>query len=175
MDAVQLGNSLVGIAGEYYVCAEICRRGNLALITPKNNPLYDVVATNPRGTRSIAIQVKTRSPRNTQGWKFGQNMASEKGNRELYVVLVSLGPAGSSPEFFVYQFDDLARRVARHFERYLGKKKRDGTDRKDPGFRWFDTKNFEEDDRSRKNCWDLIQRALHDDNTEALRKIAPLE
>ncbi len=33
-------NSMIGNAGEYYVCAELCKRNILALITPKNNPLF---------------------------------------------------------------------------------------------------------------------------------------
>jgi len=40
-------NSMIGNAGEYYVCAELCRRNILTLITPKNNPLFDVVASDP--------------------------------------------------------------------------------------------------------------------------------
>ena len=40
-------NSMIGNAGEYYVCAELCRRNILALITPKNNPLFDIVASDP--------------------------------------------------------------------------------------------------------------------------------
>src|SRR6266516_3431533 len=63
-------NNLVGTAGEYYVCAELCRMGYLALLTPKNNPLFDVVATNVDGTTSVSIQVKTRSVDNNQGWKL---------------------------------------------------------------------------------------------------------
>lgn len=31
-------NNLVGTAGEYFVCAELCRIGYVALLTPKNNP-----------------------------------------------------------------------------------------------------------------------------------------
>src|SRR6266576_4439837 len=60
-------NTLTGTAGEYYVCAELCRLGYLALLTPKNNPLFDVVVTNVNGTNSVSIQVKTRSVGNKQG------------------------------------------------------------------------------------------------------------
>src|SRR6266581_4445375 len=67
-------NTLIGTAGEYYVCAELCRLGYLALLTPKNNPLFDVVVTNVDGTTSISIQVKTRSVRNKQGWKLNKEV-----------------------------------------------------------------------------------------------------
>lgn len=71
-------NNLVGTAGEYYVCAELCRRGYLALLTPKNNPVFDAVATSTDGSKLIPIQVKTRSIRNKQGWKLGADMESEE-------------------------------------------------------------------------------------------------
>ena len=48
-------NSMIGNAGEYFVCAELCKRNILALITPKNNPLFDIIASNPEGKRSVQI------------------------------------------------------------------------------------------------------------------------
>jgi len=60
----------------YYVCAELCRRNILALITPKNNPLFDIVASDPEGKRSVQIQVKTMSINNKQGWKLGVNIVN---------------------------------------------------------------------------------------------------
>jgi hypothetical protein len=66
-----LSKNLIGAAGEYYVCAELCRRGVLALVTPKNNEIFDVLASDTFGQRTISIQVKTMAIANTQGWKFG--------------------------------------------------------------------------------------------------------
>lgn len=64
-------NNLVGVTGEYFVCTELGKRGILALFTPKNNPLFDVVAVCPDSSRTVTIQVKTMSERNNQGWKLG--------------------------------------------------------------------------------------------------------
>src|SRR3989442_5656282 len=83
-------NNLVGTAGEYYVCAELCMRGYLALLTPKNNPLFDVVATDADGKRAVSIQVKTRSIQNKQGWKLGTDIAKGHASPGLFVVLVNL-------------------------------------------------------------------------------------
>ncbi len=71
---------LTGLTGEYFVCAEICRHKFLALTTPKNNPMFDVIATNMTGSKSVFIQVKTKSVENTQGWKLGniKKMKQEK-------------------------------------------------------------------------------------------------
>lgn len=60
-------NNLLGVTGEYYVCAELGKKGILALLTPKNNPLFDVVAVTPDAVRAVTIQVKTMSQENTQG------------------------------------------------------------------------------------------------------------
>ena len=46
-------NSMIGNAGEYFVCAELCKRNILALVTPKNNPLFDILASDPEGKGSL--------------------------------------------------------------------------------------------------------------------------
>lgn len=152
-------NNLVGIAGEYYVCAELCRQGYLALLTPKNNPLFDVVATAPDGEHSVSIQVKTRSVRNERGWKLGADIAKGHATPSLFVVLVSL-KANGLPEYYVYEYPVLAARVAQVYQDYISKPKRDGTQKKEVGFRWFDEINFNDDDHSRKNHWQPIIKAL---------------
>src|SRR5713226_9179699 len=52
-------NSLIGVTGEYYVAAELCRRGCLALLTPRNYPGTDIIVYNPKTNCQITIQVKT--------------------------------------------------------------------------------------------------------------------
>lgn len=47
-----------GIAGEYLVAAELTRRGHVASLTLKNTQGIDVLASNPAGSRTVAIQVK---------------------------------------------------------------------------------------------------------------------
>jgi len=153
------GNNLVGTAGEYYVCAELCRRGYLALLTPKNNPLFDVVATNADGTASVSIQVKTRSIGNNQGWKIGKPKDSSTTPGDPFLVLVNLQPDGV-PDFYVYRYSEFAARVNEEFESYISKPKRSGEPRKDPGFRAFDEKHFIDSDRARKNNWEPIVDAL---------------
>jgi hypothetical protein len=152
-------NNLVGTAGEYYVCAELCRLGYLALLTPKNNPLFDIVATDPMGERSVSIQVKTRSVQNKYGWKLGANISSGHAPSSLFVVLVNLEKSGL-PDFYIYEYPILAGRVSQVYVEYISKPKRDGSPRMEVGFRWFDEVSFNEDDRSRKNNWQPIINAL---------------
>jgi hypothetical protein len=147
-------NNLVGVTGEYFVCAELGKRGILALITPKNNPLFDIVAVAPDASRTVTIQIKTMSVRNNQGWKLGMDICEEKNNPLLYTVLVNL--TSTEIEYYIYEYDTLSKRVDEEYKKYLNKKKKDGGSRKDIAFRWYDLKWFSENDKSRKNNWDIL-------------------
>lgn len=132
------------------MCAALGSLGYLALLTPKNNPLFDVVVTNPSGTRAITLQVKTRSVSNKAGWKLGRDIETKQNNPNLYVALVELKKLGA-PDVWIYEYDTLAERVSDQFKKYIGKAKKDGQPRKDPGFRWHDLRQFTAADKARKN------------------------
>lgn len=151
--------NLIGSAGEYYVCAELCRQGILAVLTPKNNPLFDVVATSLDGLYSATIQVKTRSIHNKLGWKLGAGIGSLDKAKGQFIVLVNLHET-LLPDFYVYTCDELASRVNSVYEKYISTPKRDGSPRKEVGFRWFDEVNFTSDDHARKNDWTAIRKSL---------------
>ena len=50
---------LAGVAGEYFVAAELSRRGFIASITLRNTRGIDIVVTNKDATKTVAIQCKT--------------------------------------------------------------------------------------------------------------------
>ncbi len=87
-------------------------------------------------------------------------MASEAHPKGLFVVLVNLHES-SLPDFYVYQYAELAKRVQAVYAAYMAKPKKDGTAKKEVGFRWFDEASFTEDDKARKNNWKPIESALH--------------
>ncbi|MCX7003273.1 MAG: hypothetical protein NTV22_08375 [bacterium] len=152
---------LVGVAGEYFVCAELCRLGYLALMTPKNNPLFDVVATTADGNCSVSIQVKTKSAHNTQGWKLSTDITKGNAKSGLFVILVDLSVSvGAMPDLYIYEYAVLSNRVSELYHQYMSKLKTDGSRRKEVGFRWFDKKYFIEDDLARKNNWKPIVNTL---------------
>ena len=151
----KISKNLVGVAGEYYVCAELCRRGILALVTPKNNPLYDIVAADPLGNRSVSIQVKTMSLQNKQGWRLNKDICNKRNNANLFVVLVKLNDDGTN-DYYVYDYDVLSQRISCLYADYMKTPKRDGSRRRDVDFRWFDLRYFTDYDYSRRNKWDLL-------------------
>jgi len=148
-------NMLYGLAGEYAVCAELCRRGILALPTPKNNPIFDIAAIDPTTFVNVAIQVKTMSPENKQGWKLGPFNEQSQAVDNLFVILVRLNE-NTAPDFYIWDYSTFRDRVNAIFERYMKKPKRDGSPHKNPGIRWFDLKDFQESDKDRKDAWQLL-------------------
>lgn len=55
----KLTTILCGVAGEYFVAAELSRRGYVASLTLRNTRGIDVLASNSDATRAVGIQVKT--------------------------------------------------------------------------------------------------------------------
>lgn len=149
-------SSLIGNAGEYFVCSELSKKNILPLITPKNNPLFDIIATNNDGSKHIAIQVKTMSIDNKQGWKLNKQITKKKNNPNLFLVIVDL-EENKINDFYVYKYDDFAEKVTEVYNTYINAPhSKTGKVKKEVGFRWYDYKNFTQDDLDRKNDWSLI-------------------
>jgi hypothetical protein len=55
----KLTSVLCGVAGEYFVAAELSRRGYVASLTLRNTRGIDVLASNSDATKTVGIQVKT--------------------------------------------------------------------------------------------------------------------
>jgi len=51
--------TLIGNAGEYYVVAELLKRGIIAALAPRNAPAFDILAM--LGSKTVQIRVKTKS------------------------------------------------------------------------------------------------------------------
>jgi hypothetical protein len=56
---MKIPSVLAGVAGEYFVAAELSRRGYIASISLRNTRGIDIIATNKEASRSITIQCKT--------------------------------------------------------------------------------------------------------------------
>ncbi|MEP7337790.1 MAG: hypothetical protein ABI977_08595 [Acidobacteriota bacterium] len=95
------------------------------------------------------------SLQNNQGWKLGKDIAVKRGNPNLFVVLVNMKSDGTN-DYYIYEYDALSERVNEVYQQYIGQPKRDGSLRKDVGFRWFDFKYFKDSDRQRMNNWSLL-------------------
>jgi hypothetical protein len=92
---------------------------------------------------------------NKQGWKLGLDICQKRNNPDLFVVLVNMKADGTN-DYYVYEYDALSQRVSEVYAGYISMPKRDGSQRKDVSFRWFDFRYFTDEDRSRLNRWDIL-------------------
>ncbi len=61
MAHTKLKTQQVRDAGQYFVAAEISRRGGYAVVTPGNRQGIDILANDVEHKRFIGIQVKTKN------------------------------------------------------------------------------------------------------------------
>ena len=135
MPVTKISTIQSGVAGEYFVAAELSRRGCIASITLRNTRSVDILASNEAGTRSVMIQVKTNQGSNRQ-WLLNQKAETDRG-ANLFYVFVNLNDSTSPPSFHVVPSTTVASRCRRSHKKWLSEPKRDGTPRKDTPMRVF--------------------------------------
>jgi hypothetical protein len=99
------------LAGEYFVAAELYRRGYSVAITLGNAKAIDLFAE--KGTRSANIQVKAIRNRKSVGWPI---MRDRIVDNVLY-VFVCLNDPGTPPEYFVATPGEAREEVAQYATR----------------------------------------------------------
>lgn len=101
---MRLDAVLCGVAGEYFVAAELSRRGYLASITLRNSRAVDILASNRDATKSVAIQVKTNQ-RGIPEWLLTQKVEADVGDaslpENLFYVFVNLPPNGDPSAYHI--------------------------------------------------------------------------
>src|SRR4051812_21431460 len=99
---MKLNAQQVGQAGEHFVAAELHRRGAYAVTFSGNMPNIDVLASNVDRSRTVALQVKTK----TAGtWhtsiKRGRPRRKPANETEFWVFVDMGRDPETRPEFFV--------------------------------------------------------------------------
>ena len=140
---------LTGVAGEYFVAAELSRRGYIASISLRNTRGIDILATNQIASHSVTIQCKT-SQVYRKNW-----MLTEKSERFFarnhYYVFVGLGAADQRPTFHIVPSITVAKFIKASHQRYLGTFRKDGKKHADTSMRVFEDPNNKYLER-----WDLL-------------------
>jgi len=132
----RIDSAITGTSGEFYVAAEIAKRGGIATLTLKNTPLIDVLATNPKKGSFANIQVKTRSIENRQGWVFTKKVEERSDIKNHFYVFVNL-KEDSLPDYYIVPFNEFADFVSDKHKRWLSESGRGGLSRKDNSIRNF--------------------------------------
>jgi hypothetical protein len=149
MPPERITSILAGVAGEYYVAAELSRRGIIASITLRNTRGTDILATKGDGTLSATIQVKTTRKKRAS-WILNEKAETYASKRHFY-VFVCLGEVGERPEFYVVPSKVVARFTRTSHARWLAAPNKDGKPHNDSSMRKF--KDLEEKYLER---WDIL-------------------
>ncbi len=92
----EIQSSSTGLSGEYFVAAELLRRGYSVGITMGNAKAIDILAE--KDGKQFIIQVKAIFKKKNVGWP----MMKDKVNENIYYIFVNLnGDSMGMPEYFI--------------------------------------------------------------------------
>jgi hypothetical protein len=144
----RISGLLSGISGEYFVAAELTRRGYIASLTLRNTRGIDILASNMDATRSVGIQVKAVQGRG-KSWMLNQKVeASEATN--LFFVFVRLNNL-DAPEYYIVPREDVSRYSADNHKLWLATPGQKGQPHNDNPMR-----QFKDPENKYRGRWDLM-------------------
>jgi len=141
---MKISKQLCGVAGEYYVAAELSRRGYLAAITLRNSEGVDILVSNPEGNKLLSIQAKTTQ--NKRKWILNQKVENEKSENKYFVFVNIPENINSQPEYFIVSSRNLAKNIFDGHRGWLSNPGKNGKIRNDSSVRQFDPKYFNENE-----------------------------
>ena len=153
-------------ASQFYVAAELCRRGYAAMVTIGNTPNTDILCSNRAGTKFVHIQVKTFKP-GDRTCTVGEKAERGYGKNFFWVLAGIPEPGQNAPfEFFVIPSDVMAKNVKDRHERWLATPGKDGRKHNDNKVRAVavskGVNDFHWPILSYRDKWELIVRKLAD-------------
>lgn len=152
---MELESTLTGVAGEYFVAAELTLRKYVAAITLRNSRGIDIIASSADGSRSLSIQVKSSSG-GAPSWLLGAS-AERFFSASHYYFFVVLKTLGDRPDFHIVPSKVVADSVSESHRTWLSQPKRDGSARKDSSMR-----KFSDHDGTYLERWELLDKRASD-------------
>ena len=119
---------LVGVAGEYFVAAELSRRGIIASISMRNTRGIDILATNASTKRSVTIQCKSNQD-GSSSWILNKK-AEDFISLNHFYVFVSMGSPEERPRFHVVPARSVVCKIKIDYRQFLMRGGKDNPIRK---------------------------------------------
>lgn len=137
---MKLDNQSIASAGQYFVCAELSRRGAIASLTVGNTQGIDVLAASKDRKRSAFIQVKTTQQ---SSWILGVRDTRPSGDNTFYVFVRFQGTA--LPEYYIVPAKVVVETLIRRHEAFLRTPGRTDQPHKDTTIRiWHEEPEYED-------------------------------
>ena len=148
-DDSKIPSLLAGVAGEYFVAAELSRRGHIASISLRNTRGIDILATNQEASRSITIQCKTNQL-GQKVWVLNDKSERFHSDKHFY-VFVALGAPDKRASYHIVPSATVAKLTADSHQQWLNTPGLNGQKHIDTTMRKFNDLNEEFLER-----WDLL-------------------
>lgn len=155
-------NTFVGNAGEYFVMAELLKRGIIAALAPRNSHYFDILATD--GKSSVNIRVKTKAA-SSKVWQFQSKKSGNiyenitKSKHKDFVCLVDLKSINDYPDYYLIPTQKINNAVKNDFNEWLSKPGKHGEKHnKTKTHRIFGQQEYHKKMLKRsKNNWDILK------------------
>ena len=136
MKKEKLSNGITGIAGEYFVAAELSMRGFMASITLRNNESIDIHASKLEDNNNVfAIQVKS-TQHNIRKWILNKKVENVN-SKNMFYVFVCLKGLEERPDYFIVPSKTLATLVKKSHQKWLDTPGKKGQSHNDSDMRKF--------------------------------------
>ena len=129
-----LSTGLSGVAGEYFVAAELSRRGFIASITLRNARGIDILVAHPNASGFLGIQVKTNQ-HSQRSWPLHEK-AETASRPDFFFVFVNLHGSGE-PSYHVVPSSVVAEYCRSTHAAWLALPGKDGRPHRDNPVRAF--------------------------------------
>ena len=114
----------IGNSGEYFVAAELERRGFTVAVPMSNTKDFDILAINRETNRQVALQVKTNRGKGKY-WLLNKKSEELKSDN-IYYVLLCLNEL-EQPEYYIVESELIADSMQKGYQQWLqeeGKKEK---------------------------------------------------
>ena len=143
----------IGIAGEFFVAAELTRKGYVASLTGKNTKAIDILVSNKDGSKSVAIQVKTSDSKKFDRWVMTESVEKVFSDN-LWYVFVNMRE-NDMPDYYIVPSTYVAKKVRDDYLEWLHTPGKNGHIRRETTMRTFTFANDNEREYY-KNKWELL-------------------
>ena len=140
---------LAGVAGEYFVAAELSRRGHIASISLRNTRGIDILTTNQAASRSITIQCKTNQAAR-KIWILDKKSEGFVSGDHFY-VFVAFSGVQECPSYHIVPSRDVSKQITTSHKRWLSTPGRGGHQHVDNRIH-----QFSDSDDLYLEKWDLL-------------------
>lgn len=120
----KLSGVISGVAGEYFVAAELSRRGYIASITLRNTRGIDILISNEDASRQASLQVKTNQG-NRLAWLLSDK-AEEYFAENYFYVFVNLNQENEYPDFYIVDSQTVSKHITSEHKLFSKTLRRDG-------------------------------------------------